>query len=251
MQSCKTNMLPGISSTPYVALGEEHEAELCVSGAPSVLRRTSVVEDVVDRVIGGTADKETQDKHDLQRVKDLQSTRNLLWTFIILIIGTAILLFSIKSANDPDIPINLSQSLVICCISVSILMTAGWKCCQLLMVRVLYKGNMLRITRCCLSPGWALLFFFCSVSLAMLCTFGFITYPSTITFPFAASLLFGILSFFLFIGSTLGFNQYCGCCGVFLRLWQKVSFYVCIGFVLWDIASDILAAVCIPSTIML
>lgn len=222
------NMIPGISSTPYVPLETEHDAECSGPGGPTVHRRTSVVEDVVDLVAGST-DIDKRDENDLQRVQALQSTRNLLWTFIILIIGTAVLLFSIESANNPNIPINLSDALLMFCIATSILLTACWKCHQLLMVRILFKDDLSNITRCCLSPGWALLFFTCSVSLAMLCTFGFITYPSTISFTFATSLSFGILSFFLFVGSTLGFSQYCGCCRVFTYIWQKIGFWVCLG----------------------
>jgi len=164
------------------------------------------------------------------------------WTAVIVLLGVGTLLFSLQSANDSNIPITLSQALLMFCISISILLTASWKAVQLLLVRIFCRENPSRITPCLLSPGWALCFVFCSLSLAMLCTFGFITYPSTITFPFGVSLAFGIASFFLFVASTLGFNQYCGCCRVFIRIWQSISFWICLGFVIWDIVSDILAA---------
>ena len=127
-------------------------------------------------------------------------------------------------------------------VSICILLTALWKSLQIMTIAICCSTNTNNTPTMLLVPGWSIFFLCSSLSFALLCTFGIYTYPSSISYPFGVSLLFGIVALMVFIASTFGFYRYCGCCRVLMRVWKETSFYVCIGCVLWDIVSDILAA---------
>ena len=185
------------------------------------------------------------DKHSQERIDDLKSRRNKTCSLFFIFLGTGCTVFSIFAQINSNISIDPSYELLLLALSVCIVITAVWKLMQLMFIHICCStAQSLKCCRLILVPGWAIWFLAMSLSLSVLCVFGFITYASDISYPFGFSLAFGILSFFFFIASTFGLYRYCGCCRMFLSIWQYISFYVCIGFVLWDIVSDILAAVC-------
>lgn len=236
------------SFVPFSLLDNDVDSVAGVSGSERLLCGTSIastINDVRDLIAGGSV--YDQSEHDHQKLMKETTTKvrsrgNEICTLCFFVVGGIMLPLSIYAPNDSHIPITLSQSLILFCISICTLLTASWKGLQICALSCCCGGNSSNPPECLLSPGWAILFLFCSLSFAMLCTFGFVTYPSDITYPFGVSLLFGVLSFILFIASTIGLNRYCRCCRFFVVIWQKISFWVCFGFVIWDIVSDILAA---------
>ena len=176
------------------------------------------------------------------KIITLKSKQNVLRSLFCVLLGELLLYFGLSRSTDSNIPFYSSQTLPIFCVAICVLLTAFWKFIQILVVSVCCLNDSRRIPECLLSPGWAILFILCALCLAMLCTFGLYTYPSDITYPFGVSLAFGIVSFFFFVASTIGFNHYCRCWRRFGYCWQRVSFYISILLVIWDVVSDVLAA---------